>query len=399
MYNWYLVALSFGHLVVDLGQGVLPILTPLLAESLNLNYFQVGTIALAFTLSSAIIQPVFGVLSDRYSMPWLMPMGLFLSGFGLALTGAVESYALLLLMVLLSGIGVAGYHPEGSKLAHFVSKEGRAGSSMAVFSVGGNLGFGLGPILAMFVLSFSGRGSVYGVMIPGLLAALAFMFLLPRFKKILTESSPKEKVKGQPAGSGNRKSSVSLILLILYVTVRSWIHAGLVYFIPFYFPAFKGVTEPGYLVSTFLIAGAVGTLLGGPFADRFGGRNGLLISMIISLIAIYPFLHLNGNWIPVLAFIVGASLISTFSTTVVFGQRLLPHNIGLASGLLLGFGVGMGSIGVTILGAIADSAGLPFTMNIISVLPVLGIILAFTLPDVRNSQFTAMPEEALQPQA
>ena len=399
MFNWYLVVLSFGHLVVDLGQGVLPILTPLLAESLNLNYFQVGTIALAFTLSSAIIQPVFGVLSDRYSMPWLMPMGLFLSGCGLALTGAVDSYALLLLMVLLSGMGVAGYHPEGSKLAHFVSEEGRAGSSMAVFSVGGNIGFGLGPILAMFVLSFSGLGSVYGVAIPGLLAALIFMFFLPSFKKILAESSSKEKVKGQPAGSGNRKSSVSLILLILYVTVRSWIHAGLVYFIPFYFPAFKGVTEPGYLVSTFLIAGAVGTLLGGPFADRFGGRNGLLISMIISLIAIYPFLHLNGNWIPVLAFIVGASLISTFSTTVVFGQRLLPHNIGLASGLLLGFGVGMGSIGVTILGAIADSAGLPFTMNIISVLPVLGIVLAFTLPDVRNSQFTAMPEEALQPQA
>ncbi|MDI9457695.1 MAG: MFS transporter [Bacillota bacterium] len=399
MFNWYLVVLSFGHLVVDLGQGVLPILTPLLAESLNLNYFQVGTIALAFTLSSAIIQPVFGVLSDRYSMPWLMPMGLFLSGCGLALTGAVDSYALLLLMVLLSGMGVAGYHPEGSKLAHFVSEEGRAGSSMAVFSVGGNIGFGLGPILAMFVLSFSGLGSVYGVAIPGLLAALIFMFFLPSFKKILAESSSKEKVKGQPAGSGNRKSSVSLILLILYVTVRSWIHAGLVYFIPFYFPAFKGVTEPGYLVSTFLIAGAVGTLLGGPFADRFGGRNGLLISMIISLIAIYPFLHLNGNWIPVLAFIVGASLISTFSTTVVFGQRLLPHNIGLASGLLLGFGVGMGSIGVTILGAIADSAGLPFTMNIISVLPILGIVLAFTLPDVRNSQFTAMPEEALQPQA
>ena len=114
MFNWYLVVLSFGHLVGDLGQGVLPILTPLLAESLNLNYFQVGTIALAFTLSSAIIQPVFGVLSDRYSMPWLMPMGLFLSGCGLALTGAGGSYALLLLMVLLSGRGVAAFHPEGS---------------------------------------------------------------------------------------------------------------------------------------------------------------------------------------------------------------------------------------------------------------------------------------------
>lgn len=101
-----------------------------------------------------------------------------------------------------------------------------------------------------------------------------------------------------------------------------------------------------------------------------------------------------------MALIAGASLISTFSTTVVFGQRLLPHNIGLASGLLLGFGVGMGSVGVTLLGAIADYAGLPFTMNIISLLPALGIVLAFILPDVRAGQFTPslLEEKSLKQQ-
>lgn len=384
MISSYLWILSIGHLIVDLTQGVLPILTPLLAQNFHLSYFQVGTVALAFTISSAIIQPIFGVLSDRYSMPWLMPLGLFLSGLGLAMIGIVHSYGLLLFAVLLSGIGVAGYHPEGSKLAHFLSEDSKAGSSMAVFSVGGNLGFGLGPMLAVFVLSFAGLGSIQGVMIPGALGAVVFMFLMPRYKKILAENSHKQKkAKEQTVISGDRVGS--LILLILYVTIRSWIQSGLVYFIPFYFPSFKGISEPVYLVSTFLLAGVVGTILGGPFADRFGGRNGLLVSMIVSLITVYPFLHLNGTWIPILAFIVGASLISTFSTTVVFGQRLLPHNIGLASGLMLGFAIGMGSIGVTLLGAIADHMGLPFTMNIICMLPVLGIILAFTLPDVRAS--------------
>lgn len=395
MLNPYLWILSIGHLIVDLGQGVLPILTPLLAQSLGLSYFQIGTVALAFTFSSAIIQPIFGVLSDRYSMPWLMPLGLFLSGFGLALTGKVNSYELLLVAVLLSGIGVAGYHPEGSKLAHFVSAEGKAGSSMAIFSVGGNLGFGLGPMLAMFFLGFSGLDSIHGVMIPGVLAAIVFLILLPKFKKILTDNLPQEK-KRKVHSISSQNWKASLTILILYVTVRSWIHSGLVYFIPFYFPVFKGITEPEYLVSTFLIAGAVGTLLGGPFADRFGGRNGLLVSMIISLIAIYPFLHFNSTWISILAFIVGAALISTFSTTVVFGQRLLPNSIGLASGLLLGFGVGMGSIGVTILGAIADYAGLPVIMNIISVLPLLGIALAFLLPDDRIKEATTIPRESLQ---
>jgi FSR family fosmidomycin resistance protein-like MFS transporter len=394
LFNPYLWILSIGHLIVDLGQGVLPILTPLLAQSLNLSYFQIGTVALAFTFSSAIIQPIFGVLSDRYSMPWLMPLGLFLSGFGLAMTGMVNSYGLLLLAVLLSGIGVAGYHPEGSKLAHYVSAEGRAGSSMAIFSVGGNVGFGLGPMLAMFFLGINGLDSIYGVMIPGVVAALIFLFLLPGFKKILKENLPQEKKKKVQAIQTNNNVAC-LILLMLFVTVRSWIHSGLVYFIPFYFPAFKGINEPEYLVSTFLIAGAIGTVLGGPFADRFGGRNGLKVSMVISLMAIYPFLNLNRHWAPFLAFLVGAALISTFSTTVVFGQRLLPNNIGLASGLLLGFGVGMGSIGVTLLGAMADNLGLPFTMNIISLLPILGIILAFVLPDDRAIQSSLKPQEEL----
>jgi len=396
--NPYLWILSIGHLIVDLGQGVLPILMPILAQNLQLSYFQVGTVVLAFTFSSAIIQPVFGVLSDRISMPWLMPLGLFLSGFGLALTGIVKSYELLLLAVLLSGIGVAGYHPEGSKVAHFVSEDSKAGSSMAVFSVGGNLGFGLGPLLAVFLLSFNGLGSIQGVMIPGVFGALVFIFLLPRFKKILAKEIIKQKKKiEQTAIRGGRKGS--LILLMLYITVRSWIHSGLVFFIPFYFPSFKGIAEPEYLVSTFLIAGVVGTILGGPFADRFGGRNGLLASMAICLFTVYPFLHFNGLWVPVLAFIVGASLISTFSITVVFGQRLLPDNIGLASGLTLGFGVGMGSIGVTLFGIIADHMGLPITMTLISLLPVLGIILAFTLPDVRARESAPILGNRLQQQA
>ena len=387
MFSPYLWLLSIGHLTVDLCQGALPILTPLLAKSLDLNYSQVGLVALAFTFSSAIIQPLFGVLSDRRGMPWLMPLGLLLSGVGLALVGIVPTFGLLLVAVLLSGIGVAGYHPEGSKMAHYVSEDEKAGASMAIFSVGGNLGNGLGPILAIFVLSFAGLKSVHHIMIPGIAVGLVFIYFLPRFRKILINyTAVGGKAPLQNSGRSKTRAG-SLIFLMLFVTVRSWIQAGLVYFIPFYYQDLTGFSAPEYLVSIFLIAGAAGTVLGGPFADRFGGRRGLLISMIISLITVYPFLHLQGNLlIPLLAFVAGAALISSFSTTVVFGQRLLPNNIGLASGLLLGFGVGMGSVGVTLLGVIADHAGLPFTMNIICLLPVLGIIFALVLPDIRAGQ-------------
>ena len=389
MLNPYIWLMSLGHLIADLGHGVLPIITPLLTAKLDLTFFQVGIIALAFTFSSAIIQPILGVLSDRYSMSWLMPLGIFLSALGMALTGVVNSYGLLLFVILLSGIGVAGYHPEGSKMTHLMSEEDKAGTAMAVFSVGGNVGFALGPMFAIFLLSFSGLKSILGFFIPGFLITLVFLYLSPRFNRIMKgyikERKEKEEIEEKDRQKARTKKA-SLVFLLLYVAVRSWIHSGLVYFIPFYFPAFKGITEPEYLMTILLIAGALGTLLGGPLTDRFGGRNCLLASMILSLLTVYPFVYFNNYWIPIFAFIAGAAIISTFSITVVLGQRLLPGNVGLASGLVLGFAVGMGSIGVTILGMIADRVGLPFVMNILCVLPLAGIILAFLLHDDKVGQ-------------
>lgn len=379
-------------MIADLGHGVLPLITPLLAQKLELTFFQVGIIALAFTFSSALIQPILGVLSDRYSMPWLMPLGIFLSGLGMALTGVVNSYWLLLIVILISGVGVAGYHPEGSKMTHLLSEDGKSGASMAIFSVGGNVGFALGPMFAVFLLSFSGLDSIYGFIFPCLLVALVFLYLSPRFNRIMKEYIIERKAREEVEAkdSRNEKTKIAgLLILMLYVAVRSWIQSGLVYFIPFYFPAFKGISEPEYLLTIFLVAGVAGTLIGGPFADRFGGRKGLLVSMAISLFAVFPFVHFSGHWISVCAFISGTAIISTFSITIVLAQRLMPGNVGLASGLVLGFAVGMGSIGVSILGLVADYAGLPFVMNILCVLPVAGIGLAFLLPKEKVVQGSA----------
>lgn len=387
MINPYVILMGFGHAIVDLSQGVLPIIIPILSIKLGLSFFQVGTIALAFTFSSAIIQPAFGIMSDRYNMAWLMPLGLFISGFGLALTGKVNSYLLLIIAVLISGMGVAGYHPEASKLTHRVSEEKKRGAAMSVFSLGGNLGYGIGPMLTIYILGFSGLDSIHGIIIPGLLASLIFFFLLPKFNKILKAPSSKPVANDKNSSKAPSKETVKtnkghLLLLMLYVTIRSWIHAGIIYYIPFYFPMHLGIQQPQYLISIFLISGALGTIIGGLFADRFGERKGLLLSMIISLFTVLPFMHLDGILAPVLAFIVGTALISTFSITVVFCQKLMPNNVGLASGLVLGFAVGTGSLGVTLLGFIADYTGLPFIMAIISALPILGIILAFFLPNL-----------------
>jgi len=371
--------LGLGHAVVDIMQGALSILLPQLSEKFALSYSQVGLLSIAFTFSSAIIQPLFGLASDRYRMNWLLPLGVVAASVGMAATGYVPSYGWLVAAIILSGLGVAAYHPEGSKMANFTSAEGRQGASMSIYSLGGNVGIGVGPMLALFFLGLSGLKGSWGFLIPGALMTALLLVVYPRINGLLAEHQQETKVR---TGYGGRGRYGSLTLLIGYVIVRSWVHAGLLTYIPFYFAEFRGMSQvgAGFLLTTFLISGAVGTALGGPLADRWGERNNLVGSMILSLVFLLPFMHSGGPWAFILAALLGASLISTFPVTVVFGQRLLPDKIGLASGLMLGFSVGTGSVGVFLLGLFADNFGLPAAMQVLSFLPLLGIFLTRFLP-------------------
>lgn len=376
-----LLLLGTGHLVTDLAQGALPVINLFLAEALKLSYFQVGIISLSFTFSSAIIQPVFGFFSDRIKLVWLLPLGCFLSGLGLALTGAAPAYWLLLILVLVSGLGVAGYHPEGSKTAFLASGAENRFLSMSIFSVGGNVGIGLGPVIAYFLLGHFGLKGTVGLLAPGMAIAVIFLAVGQKINDLyrpVAGSLPERKI--QPK---SRVVSIPLVLIILYVTARSWIHAGLVTYYPFYCVNYLGMdkTYASTALTVFLMAGALGTFLGGPIADRWGDKAVLAGSMLFSALSISPFVLSKsaaaGLFFAALA---GAVLIATFSTTVVYGQRLLPDHVGMASGLMLGFAIGMGSVGVSVLGYLADHLGLPAVMRIISLLPAAGLGLALLLP-------------------
>ncbi len=148
-----LFLLGFGHFAVDLNQGALPVLLPRLFLTYDLSYSLTGIIMLVFTMSSSVIQPLFGYYSDKKGALWLLPLSALVAGSGMAMMGLARSYYLILLAALVSGIGVAAYHPEGSKAAHFVSGSARA-TAMSIFSVGGNLGFGLGSVVMAIFLAF-----------------------------------------------------------------------------------------------------------------------------------------------------------------------------------------------------------------------------------------------------
>ncbi|MBI5603854.1 MAG: MFS transporter, partial [Deltaproteobacteria bacterium] len=286
-----LFLLSLAHLVTDINQGAVPALLPFMKEALGLSYTAAGMVLLASNLTSSVIQPLFGYFSDRRPKAWLIPIGVLVAGLGVGLSGFSPNYGVLLLLVILGGLGVAAFHPEGFKTAHFFIGPKKA-SGMSIFAVGGNLGFALGPFsLAFLVTHFSLTGTL-AYFFPGLIMAGFLIFLQPS----LRYSTPSEQ-KETP--SINRKSNTSygkLVILILIVTMRSWMQMGLVTFIPFYYiNHLKG--DPllaGKMVTTFLISGTIGTLVGARLADRWGHKNFLTLTMFLMIPLLILFLKIQG---------------------------------------------------------------------------------------------------------
>src|ERR671928_1103351 len=165
-----MAALSCGHLATDFANGALPALLPFLVDRFSLSYTLAAVVMLASAASSSLVQPLFGAWSDRRGAMWLLPGGVALAGVGIALAAAAPSYWLVLLLVVLSGLGVAAYHPEGSKFAAYASGRRRA-SGMSLFSIGGNVGFALGPTIATPVVLALGLAGGAVLAVPGVVVA------------------------------------------------------------------------------------------------------------------------------------------------------------------------------------------------------------------------------------
>ncbi len=372
-----LLLLSLGHLTTDIYQGALPSILPFLKDELSLSYTMTGFIMIMSNLTSSVLQPVFGYFSDRKEKPILLPLGVFGAGVGLSLLSLPSNYTAVLVLVTISGLGVASYHPEGYKTARFFAGDRLATTGMSFFAVGGNLGFAIGPVLAMFTVKYLGFSGLPVIMIPSLAVAGAILLL----KNTLALPELPHHFKKDTAYRTPKGSYRSLSLIIGVVIMRSWTQMGLMAYIPFYYINYlKGdAIYAAKLVSVFLLGGAVGTLAGAPIADRWGHRRFLRVSMFIAALVFPLVLITTDSMLFVSLFVLGMILVSTFSVTVVMAQNLLPKNLGIASGLMVGFAIGTGGIGVTVLGVIADAFGVPFALRSITVLPVLGFLLSMVL--------------------
>jgi MFS transporter, FSR family, fosmidomycin resistance protein len=371
--------LSSGHFATDFANGALPALLPFLKDRFSLSYTAVGAVILASQASSSLTQPLFGLWSDRRGAMWLLPAGVALAGVGIALAADAPSFWLVLLLVLISGLGSAAYHPEGSKFAGFVSGRKRA-SGMAWFSIGGNLGFGVGPIVATVVVAaFDLRGGLL-LAIPGLVVAAALL----AWASYLRGFAPEAGAARAPVGDDD---PFAMKLLLGVIALRSVAWFGLITFVPLWEVSIGHSKSYGnHLLALMLFAGGVGTLALGPLADRFGRRPVLLASVVATGPLILLFVLVGG--VPgVLALaLIGVCVVGTFGVTMVMGQEYMPRHVGTASGLVIGLSVGIGGIAAIALGSLADATSLRTALFVAAGAPVLASGLALLLPSAKTGR-------------
>ena len=372
--------LALGHLVVDVNQGALPAVLPFLKSAHGLSYAEAGTIVLVASVASSIIQPLFGYLSDQIARRWILPLAVLVSGVGIGLTGVAPGYLGVLGLVVLMGLGVAAYHPEGYKAATAVAGDRKA-TALSWFSLGGNIGFAVGPPLAALLVAGLALPGTLGLLASSALMAALLLAALPT----ITRVSLGPRVPAAAAGP-SVNMPWAMALLIFVVTVRAWATLGFSTFVPFYYVDTLAADPRlvGPLLFVFLGSGAVGTVVAGPLADRWGPRA----FMRWVLLAAIPFGALFLASGGVLAFVAlglfGAVLTSSFSVSVVLGQAYLPRNAGMASGLIVGFAIGMGGLGVAALGWVADHWGVPAALWISALVPLVGFVATRFLPAPRQ---------------
>ncbi|HEX3468631.1 MAG TPA: MFS transporter [Candidatus Elarobacter sp.] len=387
--------LATAHVTDDINQSFIPALLPYLILWRGISHTEAGTLVLAQAIASSVLQPVIGYVADRRSMPWLIAFGLMLAGGGVALVGFMPTLPLMWLGALISGIGVASFQPEAARFANYVAGAKKA-TGMRWFAAGGNVGFAIGPIFATGVVAAWQLPGTLAACVPVTVVGIIVLLELRRLRTFIPAHATSRSGRGTD-------DWVSFGKLSAFVTVRAMAYFGFVAFVPLYVvEVLHGSPAIGdTLLTGFLLAGVVGTLSGGPIADRFGRRIVLFVSTALAgvMTAVLVWLTHDGNLllaIPLLL-ITGFAFVASQSAFVVLGQEYLPNRMGLASGVTLGLAVSLGGTFSPVMGAIADAHGVSATILCAGALSFAGALIAATLPSERRAAAANVPHAAEVP--
>lgn len=382
----YIRLFGAGHLITDIYQGALPAMLPFLISEKHFSYATAAFLIFAANASSSIIQPVFGVYADKISLPWALGVGVLLGGIGLGLVGIVQNYYLIILLVALSGIGLALFHPEGARLTDRFAGENKT-SAVSIFAAGGNIGFAVGPILTTtMVLAFGLKGTLI-LCIPAVVMGGILLYESKNFSNEVSSDKELDNIdKKEEVDEWGAFGRLTLTLIC-----RSTVFFGLNTFLTLYYMNIlkQSEVQGSIALSTLIVVGAVGTLFAGKLSIKIGNKKLIIIGYSCLLPLLILFLNIKN---PILATIIliplGFFLYMPYSPMVALGQKYLPNHLGLASGITLGLGVTMGGLVSPILGYVSDTHGIHAALSCLIVMPIIAVVLARKLPvkeaDLKN---------------
>ena len=377
----YSYLLMLGHLCADISGGALPAILPFLISEKGISYAAAAGLTFALSSVGSIIQPVFGSMADKTSRPWLMSLGIFMSGCGISMLGFLDNYWAMFIAVTFTGIGSALFHPDGGRMANYVGGE-KKGKSLSLFSVGGNMGGALGPMLAVFGITL--MGSLKGSAILAIPAFTMAAFMLSQNRNLGEFAAEGTKKTKAAIAAGQKDDWKSFFKLTGVVFLRSTISVGMSTFLPMFWMSVLMQSEAvsGSITTILSLSGAVATLIGGNLADKYGFnktiRTGLtlLVPCFVILTLSRSVLFSTFMLIPT-----AMSLNLAFSPSTALGQKFVPNHIGLASGITMGLASSFGGMISPLLGKVADAHGVPTVLYIIIGLAITACVASYFVPD------------------
>lgn len=380
--------LSFAHMLNDLYSNYLPQMLPfLIAINPNFTATMAAILVSSFTITSSLVQPLFGFFLDRQGKRWLVHVGTLWMAIMLSLTGIVHNYVIMVVLASLAGLGTAAFHPQASTMVNILSGEHKA-VLLSAFVAFGNFGFALGPLLLVPLFQAYGLRATLVTVIPGIIVALLLLFFAPKNNVLSGSNTPLSEII-----KSLRSASQELSAIIGVIAIRSLAYTGMLTLLPLYFKSQNlSNVAASHLVTIMLATGAIGGVIGGFISDYYGRKRLIVGSLIISTPLFFGFFLTQGALSTLFLALAGASLLASFSVTVVAAQEAIPNNKALAAGLTMGFAGGLGGLAVIFIGRVADIWGLSTAVSIIFLLPLLAGMIALFMksrPAARAERLSA----------
>ena len=379
-----LFSISFAHLLNDLIQAIIPSVYPILKQNYGLTFSQIGLITFAFQFSASILQPFVGYYTDKHPKPFSQVYGMVFSLAGIVLLSFADNFYWIIVSVVLIGTGSAIFHPESARISNLASG-GRRGLAQSIFQVGGNLGTALAPLLvALIVVPNSQKYILWfvvaAVIALGIISKIAFWY---RDHLIFRKHKNMSFIDFHTLSKVKVKWAIAILLIVIFS--KFFYSASLSTYYTFYVMDKFGLSiqQAQFHMFIYLIAYALGTILGGPLGDKFGRKYIIWFSVFGATPFALLLPYANLFYTDVLMIIIGIIISSAFPAIIVYAQELLPKKLGMISGLFYGFAFGMGALGSALLGILADHTSIQFVYQICSFLPIIGIICYF-LPNLKK---------------